>query len=151
MNARMITSRCSGCPWWLGVLAAAAVFPLIAGCGKSGPPMVRVEGRVTFHGAAPLKPGKITFAPIESAEGLPKHHGTADFDTNGDFVVTTFNKGDGLIPGKYRVDIKCWKKNPTPATMISDNYVPRSYRPPELVIDQAGTGPVRADYDVPSK
>ena len=151
MNGRRNTRSCGSCPWWLGALLAAATFPLIAGCGESGPPMVRVEGRVTFSGVPPPKPGKITFAPIESAEGLPKHHGTADFDTNGDFVVTTFNKGDGLIPGKYRVDIKCWKKNPTPATMISDNYVPPTYRPPELVIDQATTEPVRADYDVPSK
>lgn len=133
---------------WAGVLLTSVCL-IAVGCEKSGPPTIRVEGRVTFEGQPPPKPGKIVFAPIEVDAGFPRRHGTAKFDANGDFTVTSFSEGDGLIPGRYRADIKCWKKSPTPATLISDNYVPPSYKPPELVVkaDQAGT--IHIEYDVP--
>jgi hypothetical protein len=51
------------------------------------------------------------------------------FDTNGRLTVTTFRKGDGLIPGKYRIGVECWEVRPEMGSPTpSKSYVPARFQ-----------------------
>lgn len=81
-----------------GFVLLVLVAP-IGGCADGRPRRVPVSGRVTTDGA-PLKHGSVLFVPDE---GRPA--GGA-LDSDGRFTLTCFEKDDGVIPGRYRVQIK---------------------------------------------
>ena len=39
--------------------------------------------------------------------------GTADFATDGTFQAGSFQRGGGLLPGKYKVTVECWESPPS--------------------------------------
>ena len=82
------TSRVRG----LMLLALAAV-----GCGGKYSP-VAVEGTVTLDGQ-PLDGAMVSFLPQEGAGRAA----TGMTDADGTFQLTTFQEGDGALPGTYRV------------------------------------------------
>ena len=105
----------------LGLLATLA----FAGCGGGDhPDTVPVQGRLTYGGGDWPNPGIIYFTVLEPAEGFPRHAGTAKFDTDGRFRAKTWEEGDGLMPGKYRVSVECWKVPPSMDGPPSVSYVP---------------------------
>lgn len=123
-----------------------------SGCGKSGPETVPVRGKVTFGGGPCPANGAVSFAPREVPEGLPRRPTSASFDTDGAFTVTSFDEGDGLVPGRYRVHIECWKVLPQATTDGRGvSYIPANYRPRELVIKRGTRGPVELIYDIPTQ
>lgn len=130
------------------VVAAAFVLTCVAGCGNSTPLTKQVRGQVTFEGAAPPAEGTITLAPIESAPNYPRRPASGDFDKTGAFRLTTFTKDDGIIPGKYRVNINCWREPPTLKTKLSANFVPADFKF-EVTIDEHADEPVELRIDVP--
>lgn len=83
---------------------AALVALIAAGCGES-PPLTPVgatvptRGKITFKGA-PLTQGTIRFAPSDAGRD-----GTATIQPDGTFVATTFQEGDGLLRGSYKVAV----------------------------------------------
>src|SRR3954463_9630264 len=77
------------------------------GCNGQKLPLVPVTGKVTFAGSTPPHEGTVTFTPVTVAEGLPRRPGSAHFDKQGDFQVTSFKKNDGLIPGTYYANVTC--------------------------------------------
>lgn len=133
------------------ITALGLLLTLALGCESSGPVTVPVHGKITFDGGPPPAPGNVDFAPEQSADGSPMAAGSAKFDEQGRFSVTTYREGDGLVPGTYRVNIECWREPPTPATMISASYVPAGFESPTLVIEAGTNGPVEVTYDVPLK
>jgi hypothetical protein len=78
-------------PAWLILVAVAA-----AGCGSK---LVKVEGTVTLDGQ-PVQGATVIFF---SESGGPQANGLTDDD--GKFKLTTFNTGDGAIPGSYKVTV----------------------------------------------
>lgn len=115
--------------------------------------MVPVSGRVTFHGGPCPAKGSVTFMPVEISEGLPRRPGVGQFDVDGAFSVTSFQPGDGLIPGRYEVQITCYSGLPDPSSRdpFGDiNFVPNDYHPDELTV-AADSGPTVVNYDVPPK
>jgi hypothetical protein len=130
--------------------ACLAVVVLVCafGCGKNNALTKQVRGQVTFEGAAPPAEGQITFAPIEAAANLPRRPASGDFDQSGTFRLTTFTKDDGIIPGKYRVNINCWREPPTLKTKLSANYVPADFKF-EMTVDEKAEEPVELRIDVP--
>ena len=130
---------------WIGL-------PLIvAGCSENGLGLVSVRGKVTFAGGPPPKGGSITFNPVTVEEGMPRRPGTAQFDESGAFAVTSFKKGDGLVPGTYHPRISCWKAPPDsndPSSFDRLNYVPKNFVPQPIVVER-GTGEVEVTIDVP--
>jgi hypothetical protein len=134
-------------------IALCALFLLYTGCGKSsGVAVVPVSGNVTIAGAAPTKEGRITFTVIEPAKGYPSRPGTAKFAADGSFVATSFEEGDGLVPGTYSAVIQYYEQEPTdddPTSFERLNLVPLDYRP-EVVVDK-DAGSVKADFNVPAK
>lgn len=124
----------------------------VAGCwGGNELGMVPVRGTITFAGEKPPAEGRISFSPMEPAPGKPNRPGNAQFSTDGSFRVTSFQPGDGLVPGTYRVKVSCLKGNigETMSQAQIDNlsHVPKSFEPPELVIEP-GSGTVTFDIDV---
>ncbi len=132
----------------LGVLLAAS-----GGCSDGRVPTVPVSGKVTFDGGPCPGQGHISFAPIEATAGLPRRPGSATFSADGQYVVTSFQPDDGLVPGRYRVLISCFDGTPDStkldgfreASFISDRY-----QPEELTVE-VSSGSIVKDFDVPLK
>lgn len=138
--------------------AVVGVSLLVAsiGCNSNKMPTVPVRGRVTFAGGPPPTRGTITFMPHSgsSPAGLPAKPGSAQFDADGGFVVTSFGEGDGLLPGTYGVSISCIKDyqnlGVNPDSVAVRDYVPQDFRPEDLVVAE-GQEAIEVTYDVPSK
>ena len=80
----------------LGLLLLAAYLPCIAGCGG---PTVRCEGQVLLDGE-PLPGATVMFIPEDGSRVA-----TGRTDTEGYFRLTTFEPGDGALPGEHRVTV----------------------------------------------
>jgi len=125
---------------------------LAVGCDESGPTMIPVYGKVTFDGAACPAAGVVIFAPIETPEGVPKRPATAKFGKDGKFEARSYQPGDGLLPGSYRVRIECLSGLP-PARlggMQEVSYIAAGYKPEDLTVS-AESGAVEINYDLPLK
>jgi hypothetical protein len=134
-------------------LLVGGVLIIASGCGDKGLPLVPVSGKVTFAGSAPPADGVITFTPIKVQEGLPSRPGSGAFDKQGDFQVTSFKQGDGLIPGTYHPNVTCWMGKPNssdPSSFERLNYVPKDFQAPPIVVD-ATKDTVEVAIDVPAK
>jgi hypothetical protein len=133
---------------WLPLLLAAP------GCDGNKMPTVPVSGRVTFAGGAPPAVGSITFMPHSgtSSAGLPAKPGSAQFDAEGRFKVTSFHEGDGLLPATYGVSISCveYGQSGDLSGIPVKDYVPQGFRADKLVVKE-GDDPIEVTYDVPKK
>jgi hypothetical protein len=138
--------------YWVSWTILVSAISTLAGCGGGNDlPLVPVTGVVTFSGGPPPKEGRVIFSqlPGTGVEGLPNRPGRASFGADGKFVAMTFQQGDGLLPGKYSVRVECVDGVPSATTpWDSISFVPSSYQPPELVVEQ-GQGEVEVSYDVP--
>jgi hypothetical protein len=132
------------------VLAAFCSLPL--GCGSGhGLPLVPVSGQVTFEGGPPPIEGSISFVKVADAgvTGLPNRPGRAPFGNDGKFEATTFQEGDGLLPGRYQVTITCVDGEAKPGQPFEEvSFVPPDYRAEELVVE-ADSDAITKNYDVP--
>lgn len=91
---------------------SVALLVLVVGCGPDRPATVPVSGVVTIDGQPPPGEGTIYFAAAEAADGYPLRPATAQFDASGYYETTTFEAGDGLIPGRYKIVVHCWQTPP---------------------------------------
>src|SRR5262245_46771168 len=83
------------------ILAALAFLPgpgCGSGAGAQAAPTVPVKGKVTFKGQ-PVTQGTVVFEP----DGGREAHG--EIQPDGSFMLTTFNKDDGAVPGTHRVAV----------------------------------------------
>jgi hypothetical protein len=73
----------------------------LVGCrgGVSGAKPVKSDGSVTLDGA-PVDGAIVTFEPNDISNGRPA---TGRTDSKGNFALTTYNTGDGALPGSYIV------------------------------------------------
>jgi len=130
------------------VALAAAILPQAGGCGRSARGTVPVSGRVTFGGAAPEKACVLVFVPEPAADGsaTPQRAGTAETRPDGSFQASSFQSGDGLLPGTYAVGLECWKvrgRHDVPGVSL----VPEGFKPPALVVPK-DAGSVTYSVDV---
>ena len=85
------------------VLLAVSAVAAFSGCGsdKSGREATcEVSGKVTF-GGAPLEGATVSFFP-----GAGQRSAMGITDSEGEYVLTTYEYGDGAMPGPYRVSIR---------------------------------------------
>ena len=101
---------------------------LLTGCGPSHPTTVAVRGKVTYGGGSWPKAGLLYFTIVTAAKDFPGRTGTARFETDGAFEAMTWKPGDGLMPGRYRVGVECWKVPPTMGGPKPVSYVPLKFR-----------------------
>jgi hypothetical protein len=134
-----------------GLLCAILLVTIgAAGCGGRGVTLVNIDGQITFGGTAPPKEGKIIFSPVEqTTPGAVSRPGNADFDATGSFRVTTFSPDDGLIPGKYRATVLCFRETPTLENQRDVSYVPTGFSPELTIPGDVSSFEIR--LDVPAK
>ena len=111
------------CLVWLIV---AGVLICCLGCGPQGPTTYPVRGKVVFEDGAPLATGGKVLFESASLQGVGKNARGA-IQPDGTFEMTTFESGDGAVPGKHRVLVK--------AKRDSDDYIKRGIIP-RPVIDE---------------
>lgn len=152
LSSRQVSSH--GQPWVLRRVAYCLFLLFLIGCGRSGPEVVPVDGTVTFGGGPWPKSGVLIFAVESPAPGMPNRPAMGLFDTDGRLTVTTFVKGDGLVPGKYKMAVECWEvrpemMSPTPPK----SYVRQRYGSPQTsgltVVVEPGQKVVTLNLDVP--
>jgi len=134
-------------------MVAATFLIAVCGCGKNPTQTIPVSGRITFAGGACPAEGTITFSPEAVETGRPRRPGTAQFGRDGTFTVTSFHEGDGLIPGRYRPIVSCWKgepRNDDPSSFERLNYVPKNFKA-EVVNVAASDKSVVVSLDIPKK
>lgn len=102
----------------------AACLALVAGCRSDRPATIPVSGRITFDGADPPAAGTLYFTIDAPAEGFPRRPTLAKFDQRGRFRVTTWDRGDGLMPGRYKITVECWEIPPELGGAEGKSYVP---------------------------
>lgn len=136
---------------WPTVVCLVLVVSIV-GCGPSGPTFVSVHGKVTFDGGPCPATGTITFSPIETPEGVPRRPGSGEFNEDGRYEIRSGSSGDGLFPGRYRVNIECLSGPPPqrPGGLEYVSYIAPGFTPGELVVPADG-GAIEANYDVPLK
>jgi hypothetical protein len=122
----------------------------LAGCGNSKSlPLVPVRGKVTFSGNNPPAAGSIAFVPLDSVAGQPSRPGSANFGVDGTFQATSYSPGDGLLPGRYGVNISCSKERPNDEVDRQlYSYMKKGYQPPDVVVE-ATSSEVTVNFDVP--
>jgi len=135
--------------FWILALAPS----LLSGC-SDGPQTIPVTGNIRFAGGPPPANGTITFMPVEAKAGMPRRPGTGKFDPeDSTYEVTTFKPGDGLIPGRYAVNISCYTSPPSsakPESFVVNNAVPEDWQPEEVAVEE-DSDDLELDFDVPSK
>jgi hypothetical protein len=149
-RAGILADRSDRRPWLAGAWAVALV--LAAGCGNPRG-TVPVEGRVTFSGQPPSHSGFVYFVPrSDDPSAAGRRPGTAIFAKDGSFKATTFEDGDGLIPGTYKVRVTCEMSaaSPTKVSQSSPakNLVPESFKPADVTVPSDGPRPFRVEIDV---
>lgn len=82
---------------FLWSLAALSVG-LLAGCGDGRPTRVPVSGTVLIDGK-PLGSGHVRLVPADARPAW------GAIDPQGNFRLTTFEQGDGCVPGTHRVAV----------------------------------------------
>jgi hypothetical protein len=121
-------------PFWFSlhgaVLVIACTVLNLTGCGDGNrPATVSIHGRVTLDNGDWPKDGVLYFLPLEPAAGLPRRAATAKFGTDGNFSTpTSWAEGDGIVPGRYRVYVECWKIRPTRAGPPPVSYADTKYQ-----------------------
>jgi len=80
-------------------VTASALLAFLAAAGCSSKP-VTVDGEVTLDGK-PVSGAMVVFHPDKGGT-----QATGLTDANGVFHLTTFNTGDGALPGSYKVSVQ---------------------------------------------
>jgi hypothetical protein len=113
----------------LGKIACLVLLSTAIGCGSSNPNLVPVSGKITLNGG-PLPAegqGNVTFVPVQAGGNTA----TGMIDSSGNYRMSTYETGDGVAPGEYKVTIlwatqaggdeKTGMLKP-PSSLISDRY-----------------------------
>jgi hypothetical protein len=94
------------------IFLASLSFALaaLAGCGSDGPTVIPIRGEVLYKGA-PLKDvpqGLVHYLP-KTSEG---RQASGRIQPDGSFVLTTFKKADGVVPGEYDIVVSAYTTQP---------------------------------------
>jgi hypothetical protein len=136
---------------------AWAICLFLSGCGGSEPGLVKVSGKITLDGGAFPKEGLINFT---ASGGLdqPLRPGSAKFGPDGAFTAMSFDPGDGLYPGTYKLSVDCLDAPPTignDGRMIGGkSLIPAKFQNPEtsgLTLTVPAEGLKNATIDLKTK
>jgi hypothetical protein len=133
------------------IMLVSGVLLGASGCGPERPETIPVAGTVTFGGGPPPAGGRVNYQPLETAGDLPRRPGSGRFGADGRFRVESFEGTDGLVPGRYAVQIECLSGPPAPVPggYEAASHVPADYRPPDLVVPPGSPGIEDLRYQVP--
>ena len=89
----------------VGLIGAGLCAIALSGCSKDSPRTIAVQGTVRLNGK-PLPGGVITFQPVTVAANLPHRLAQGSIGADGTYSLSTFEPGDGALPGEYVVMIR---------------------------------------------
>ncbi len=100
----------------------------VLGCAPKGishPKTIPVKGKVTYQGK-PLTQGTVNFLPEDSWPAI------GEIQPNGEYTLSTFEKGDGAVLGFHRVVIFSTDANPrlmpgSPHYKTPKELIPKKY------------------------
>ncbi len=98
---------------FIGVVSAGmlAAF-MVTGCSSSdgaGPKLAPVTGRVTFKNEA-VTASNLYFLP-DAEKGNRGEMATAILQADGSFVMETYPKGKGVVPGAYKITLDLGRRS----------------------------------------
>ena len=141
----MFSGSFPGRKWGCIPLVCVVLLGGIVGCGGSDPyEAVPVSGKVTFDDGSRIPVGRMTLTFTSQTEAVDNktHPRPAQAEinvTDGTFsAVTTLKAGDGLIPGKHKVEGFTYDGNGNP--------VPMAILPTEIEVSD---GSVVFEFKVP--
>jgi predicted small lipoprotein YifL len=128
------------------IVSLAAVALLAAsGCGQKGPKLFPISGTVKFKDGTPVQGpdygrAKITFTPastdVDIKEGEIAQSGAGgDIEAQGRFTMSTYKKGDGVMPGKYKVLLRVWQGADDSTSAIDPKYSDRDATDIDVTVD----------------
>jgi len=123
------------------LLGAIVIAVAVAGCGDGRPSMVQVTGIVKLDGK-PLEGAAVAFQPVADPKAAYRRPSNGATGADGKFTLTTYEKDDGVPPGKYKVAIVKRElvgqlpanyndENPGTAVVRYRWVTPRKYSQPE--------------------
>lgn len=134
-------------------LAAVALLVTLSGCGQGKFAVKPAKGKVVAAGK-PVTSGSVTFVPVGNPSdleaGKPASGAIAE---DGTFVLSTFNRFDGAIVGKHRVqyvgaeDEDSEEDGPTEEEATSTQARPAAQQKPqyvqngEIIVEVTASGP----------
>jgi len=128
--------------WIHAASTSLVVSVLVAGCGPSGPTVVPIRGEVHFQGE-PLKnvpQGLVHYLP-STAEG---RQASGRIQPDGSFVLTTFQKADGVVPGEYNITVSAYTTQPELTREQVEARAGAGIAPPRLLIPEKYTDPAKS-------
>jgi hypothetical protein len=117
------------------VVVLASVFCVIVGCGKSGPAMYQVSGKVKY------KDGSIPSAPIclvgftPSKDNEMRRNATGAIGPDGSFTMVTRVQGDGVYAGDYSVTFGVGNNPMKPVSLLLPKYTDLASPPYKITVD----------------
>lgn len=110
---------------------------------------------VTVAGEDPPGPGVVTFTVVKPAEGFPNRPAMAKFGEDGEYSATSFEPGDGLLPGEYAISIECYETPPNMEGKPVVSYISEKYMKPAssgfVLTLEPKSRPVVLDMDLDEK
>jgi hypothetical protein len=90
------------------VLIIGLALAWVAGCKSSGPKMIHIRGMVSYKGAplTNVTQGIVRYSPKEV--GTAAREATGRIQPDGSFVMTTFQKDDGVMLGEYDITVSAY-------------------------------------------
>lgn len=117
----------------IGLLGLVCLL-LLTGCGDGFPKRYPVSGSVRFADGSPVKTGT-----IELGGNGSRWTASGEIQRDGSFSLTTVKKGDGAVPGDYKIVIRQMVLAYLPAQgghdhgkLVSEHY--RDYKSTDLKV-----------------
>lgn len=126
---------------FLGAVALVLALLVLAGCGDGQPEMIPIQGEVTYNGK-PLTEGTVHYMPRQRGEGQQASGGIGP---DGEFQMTTRQRGDGVKPGEYLLSVYAMAPHPGEPTSREEieamgGKIERGFLIPEKYTDPQTSG-----------
>lgn len=117
---------------WMALSSGLVLAVMTLGCSGNEsevpgrPERTEVSGTITMNGS-PVEGATVTLRPVQGG-----HSAVGITDSSGKYVLGTFDKGDGVVPGEYlvtvtKLDAAAGGAQPTPD---DPNYNPNAKQEP---------------------
>lgn len=124
-------------------IAAALGLLVLPGCGNKNPyDLYPVSGEVTYNGK-PLVEGSVVYLPAEPGG----RQATGPIQPDGKFQLTTHQKNDGAVKGKYNIVVYAYEAHPGEPTsreeqeaMAQRGGIKRGFLIPDRYVDPDTSG-----------
>jgi hypothetical protein len=90
------------------LLMLGLALPWLSGCNSGGPQMVPIRGIVMYKGAALTDVSQGIVRDLPKGSGSRAREATGRIQPDGSFIMTTFQKDDGVVAGEYDITVSAY-------------------------------------------